>query len=257
MYKGLISDFDGTMHDKNRVISAPVQDALRRLTHAGFKFGFATGRQFDFIEPHACRFGEAHVVSGGACLVNSAGEVIRQHLIPAPVMRDVAEFIDQHGGSIVVKTHKHGYGNPPAMEMARSRPGLNLTPLDEIPTWDAASFYISSLPDEAWQVLLVRKDILLYKQRSRSGQLGFVADGVAPGVSKVTGIEWWCEYHNIRLEELVAIGDAENDLDMIEAAGLGLAVDNAVVELKTIADAVVPSLQDDGVAWAIKEYFKV
>ena len=73
----------------------------------------------------------------------------------------------------------------------------------------------------------------------------------------MTGIAWWCEYHNISLQELVAIGDAENDLDMIEAAGLGLAVGNAVTELKTIADAIVPSLQEDGVAWAIKEYFGV
>jgi hydroxymethylpyrimidine pyrophosphatase-like HAD family hydrolase len=53
---------------------------------------------------------------------------------------------------------------------------------------------------------------------------------------------------------VVAIGDQANDLEMIQWAGLGLAMGNAIPELKSIANQQLPSIDEDGVAIAIEQY---
>ena len=54
---------------------------------------------------------------------------------------------------------------------------------------------------------------------------------------------------------MIAFGDAENDEDMLLAAGVGVAMGNASDEVKAKADAVAPSVDDDGVAVFLREFF--
>ena len=58
----------------------------------------------------------------------------------------------------------------------------------------------------------------------------------------------------IKPEEIMAIGDQENDIAMIEYAGLGVAMDNAIPLVKEIANFVTKSNLDDGVAYAIEQH---
>lgn len=74
------------------------------------------------------------------------------------------------------------------------------------------------------------------------------------GVNKKRALEFVCSYLGIAPEEVMAIGDNENDLQMIEFAGLGVAMENAIEELKEIADYVTKSHEDDGVARAIEKF---
>ena len=55
-------------------------------------------------------------------------------------------------------------------------------------------------------------------------------------------------------EQLIAVGDSYNDLPMLEACGLGIAMGDAPSELKSIADYVAPSVDEDGLAVAIQEF---
>ena len=74
------------------------------------------------------------------------------------------------------------------------------------------------------------------------------------GVNKKRALEFVCSYLGIDPKEIMAIGDNENDLQMIEFAGLGVAMENAIEELKEIADFVTQSYEDDGVAKAIEKF---
>jgi len=74
------------------------------------------------------------------------------------------------------------------------------------------------------------------------------------GVNKKRALEFVCSYLGIDPKEIMAIGDNENDLQMIEFAGLGVAMENAIEELKKIADFVTQSYEDDGVAKAIEKF---
>ena len=76
----------------------------------------------------------------------------------------------------------------------------------------------------------------------------------ANGVSKAQGLKKLCRHLGIELSECIAIGDSENDLDLIRKAGLGLAVENAQQQVLDAADAIVPSNNNDGLAVAIHKY---
>jgi hypothetical protein len=63
-----------------------------------------------------------------------------------------------------------------------------------------------------------------------------------------------CEHLDVPLAEAMAIGDAAPDLEMMRVAGVSMAMGNAPPEVQAQVDVVGPGNQDDGVAWAIREY---
>jgi hypothetical protein len=75
----------------------------------------------------------------------------------------------------------------------------------------------------------------------------------APGVSKGAGLAALCADLGVAREDVVAVGDHRNDVEMLRWAGRGVAVANAVPELLAVADAVVPANADDGVAVLVGE----
>lgn len=75
------------------------------------------------------------------------------------------------------------------------------------------------------------------------------------GVKKSNGVKMLCEQFNISLDEVVAIGDERNDIDMIEMAGMGIAMGNAVNSVKKVAKDVTGKNTEDGAADSLKKYF--
>lgn len=74
------------------------------------------------------------------------------------------------------------------------------------------------------------------------------------GISKAKGLTFLCDSLNIPIEQTLACGDSENDLDIIKAAELGIAMDNAMDNVKSAADEAAPSNDEDGVAAIIEKW---
>ena len=75
------------------------------------------------------------------------------------------------------------------------------------------------------------------------------------GVHKANGLSRLIAHLGIDKSEVMACGDEENDLTMVEWAGLGVAMANATDKLKSVAKLVLPKTNDeDGIAWAIEHY---
>ena len=102
--------------------------------------------------------------------------------------------------------------------------------------------YISQLKDENFQHTTFTK--------SRAYFLEFFSNKV----SKAVAMEKLGEYYGIKQEEMIAIGDQTNDLPMIEYAGLGVAMANAVDKVKEAADYITLSNNDAGVAHTINKF---
>lgn len=74
------------------------------------------------------------------------------------------------------------------------------------------------------------------------------------GVTKGTGLKWLCQYLSIKVEETIAVGDADNDIEILKTAGLSIAMGNANEKVKQICDVVVSDHNHDGCAEAIYQY---
>lgn len=74
------------------------------------------------------------------------------------------------------------------------------------------------------------------------------------GVCKATGLNMLTEYLDISIEDVMAIGDSENDIEMLEAVGCGIAMGNALDSVKAVAKDVTLRNDEDGVAAAVEKY---
>ena len=80
---------------------------------------------------------------------------------------------------------------------------------------------------------------------------------VKSGLNKAVGIQKVANYLNIPKDRIVAFGDEDNDLEMIDYAGTGVAMGNAISPLKTIANAITLSNEEDGIAIFLEEKFNL
>ena len=85
-----------------------------------------------------------------------------------------------------------------------------------------------------------------------SGKMG--ADVVEKEASKAEGLKRLCQYYGMELGQTAAFGDSMNDYEIVSLAGIGIAMGNAVEELKTIADYVTDAVDQDGV-WNACRHF--
>ena len=74
------------------------------------------------------------------------------------------------------------------------------------------------------------------------------------GASKGAGVEWLLNRLGVEPSRVMAIGDGENDVEMLQLCGLGVAVGNAGAAARSVADVVVGSNDEDGVAEAIEQF---
>jgi Cof subfamily protein (haloacid dehalogenase superfamily) len=84
--------------------------------------------------------------------------------------------------------------------------------------------------------------------------LPFFLEVAHPDVSKGAGLQFVADRLGFRRDQTVAFGDGENDLELIDWAGYGVAVENADPKVKARADFVCPSVQEEGVAQVIEAF---
>ncbi|PEA52939.1 hydrolase Cof [Bacillus pseudomycoides] len=74
---------------------------------------------------------------------------------------------------------------------------------------------------------------------------------------KAAAVKWIANYYNVPLSKIVAFGDAENDIEMLELVGLGVAMGNSEKEVQLRANYVAPTNEDDGVAFTLQKIFSI
>ena len=82
-------------------------------------------------------------------------------------------------------------------------------------------------------------------------------EGTALGVSKAGSLGKACERLGISPEEVMAFGDAQNDMSMLDFAGYGVAMGNACDELKEMADEITATNNEDGIALTLSRHFDI
>jgi HAD superfamily hydrolase (TIGR01484 family) len=115
-------------------------------------------------------------------------------------------------------------------------------------------FIIILSDDEATRLLIAELGALF------AGRMRFVrsyprfAEGIPVGVSKGHALARLADHLGLALEETIGIGDNDNDLELVERAGLGVAMGNASPAVKAAADYIAPPVDEEGVIEVIKRF---
>ena len=185
-------------------------------------------------------------------LVRCEGEVLRRNPIPQADSEAWIDFAKRHSLSTMIFTEEGMFASQVNDVARRLRDQLEFLMPDEVPIDDLREH-------EAYQIIALMPVAL----DAEVGHLmphcrlprwhPYFTDIVARDNSKAHGMEAICRHFGIRQEETLAFGDGANDIEMLEWAGIGVAMGNADEKVKAHADRVTTDVDNEGIERAVEE----
>lgn len=247
--KMVVTDLDGTYLRSDKSISAYTEQVMAKLRQAGILFVVATARPVravrDFlpwVQYDAGIFHNGAVVWNGAERIGGTGIEESQKIVQK-ITREKA------GVHVAIEADDRLYAN---FDAQRIWPGIQYSStvnFAELSGKVADKLIIEAHSLE--EMAQYRKYIPehLYLQLSENA----IAMVMNRQATKTKGIQLLAGHFHISQEQIVAFGDDYNDIDMLQSCGIGVAVGNALEEVKRSADRVCGSNDEDGVAHWLSE----
>lgn len=257
MIKALFFDVDGTLVSfKTHKVPSSTIEALCMARARGVKILTATGRPHQLLNNIA----EVEDLMDGFILATGAqcvygDEVVRQDLIPANEVETIVDYCKSNNVPvIVVGTKDIQIVNRDATVDSVFYDMLKVTydkfdvPLEEV--MKQGVLQITPFLDEEQE----RELLPLVPNSTAARWYPAFCDFTSAKADKANGIRAIAEHMGIDISETMAFGDGGNDLTMLRAAGVGVAMGNALDEVKAHADYITSSVDEDGIANALKHF---
>ena len=250
--KAVFLDVDGTLLDKNNTVPQSTQIAIEKLREKGILTVVASGRQIDSyaaLPVNHIRF-DAYVMLNGAMLLDKN----RKRISGTPMKREVLDLIfrlfGEHCIPYALSTAAGRYINAVDETVRRTHQEIR-TAVPKVGKYNGEDVYMveAYVPVKDRQFLDALRDYCTITWWHDTG-----TDIVPKGVDKATGIERFLKLHNLDKEQIIAFGDAENDVSMLRYAGIGVAMGNAEQSVKEAADYVTDTSDNDGIEKALKHF---
>jgi len=247
----VLFDIDGTLADAEKVIPESTKAAVRQLQENDIYVAIATGRP-PFLFQDICKeLDIASFVSFSGQYVVFEGEVIYENPIAEAEILRLYELSAANRYPMIFMSNqemKATVGGHPHVKAGLSKLRFAYPEVDDR-FFEDTTIYQALLFCETDQELPIRCE----QGRSRFIRWNDVACDVLPGGgSKAVGIEKLLDAAGIQQAHSYAFGDGPNDVEMIETAGFGVAMGNAVPAVKAVADYVTDDVDHDGVAKGLR-----
>lgn len=269
-YDLIAIDIDGTLLTSRREVSPGTLRSLRRAVSAGKRVALCTGRSLNSGRAAAEQVppSTTQIFHSGALILETlGGPLLRAVNMPRDLAIELVDFCRSRGHDPLVyepvpESRYIWFERPRSANGWRERyleanadKAIQVDGLDEVLTRDPAQIAVAGRGSSMHEL---EAELASYGDRigiilSRSTLVGdyWCMEIVPAGVSKAKALAFLGERYGIGAERMISIGDNFNDLDMIEYAGLGVAMGNAPDAVRRAADLVAPTNDADGVAHVI------
>lgn len=264
MIKLIAIDMDGTLLKENKTISSNTLKSIKAAQEKGVKIVLATGRPLKGIKPYLDFLkingkNDFAITCNGAMVQN----IFTENVVAKQFMTiDDLLYLYELSKKLGVYIHAFVEGScisPNENPYANLEHSFNNIPIEII------DFYKLSKDTKIVKVLfgeepkkLKEASKRLPKGLNEKYNIMFSApvflEFLHPSVSKGFGVKLLAENFNISQDQIICIGDAENDIHMIKYAGLGVAMGNAFPSVKKIANYITKTNEEDGVAHVINKF---
>jgi len=264
-FKLVISDIDGTLKCSNQSISDFTKNVMDEIRGKGLLFTLASGRNLSGAKDIAegLNVDLPLVLSNGCILQKVSGEILHRALMPVSITKRVIEITDEFDHDLVLFVDD---------QLFYKKMTSNIEPIfGQIPD---ACHEINEWKNIHNQLGMVNKCMILERsfheklaaleyifEKEFSNKADFYRTNInhlevmPRGISKAVGLQKLIELLGIQIEEVIAFGDYDNDAELLAAAGLGIAVENATENVKSNADLVIGPCSEDAPAKFLMEMF--
>lgn len=263
----IVLDLDGTLLNDEKTISLKTKETLFKVKEAGHHVMIATGRPYRASEPYYQELGLTTPIVNfnGAYVhhpINASWQTIHSPL-KLGVVHDVVEsvhlldyenLIAEVKDDVYLQTADERLSGLLSMGNPRVTVGSLKDTLKENPTSLLIQAEDENVPIIRQHLQQVHAELIEHR---RWGAPFPVIEIVRRGLSKAVGIHHIAKEMHIPRERIIAFGDEDNDLEMIDYAGVGVAMGNAIPELKQIANEITVTNNEDGIAKVLIERLNI
>lgn len=262
-YKMIVVDMDDTLLTDDHTISEENKEMIFKAQEMGVYVVLASGRPTSAMTAYAKElkmdYYNSFMISFNGSTITDLKEdkVLFEHALTKEQIHSLYDFSQQNNTHIItylgeqIISERHSE----YIDIESTITGLELLivpSFKEAVTTSAVKCLLLEEPSYLKSVEAVLKDAM--PDLSVCMSKPFFLEAAPNGIDKAAAIQVLAEKLNIHQSEIIAIGNAGNDLTMVQYAGLGVWVDNVDAELREFGDVIVASNNDHGVAEVIKRY---
>lgn len=251
-YKIVFFDVDGTLIDyKTGNISDSTKNAMQKLKSQGIHIVAATGRPLSMCKDLELLGIDTFITANGA-YVKHQNKVIYKSVIDNQIVSNIKTLAKQKGQALTFFTEDlffNGIKTPETLQALHQTLSIKDYPkVDESIT--DKEIFLMCLYSTLETVETYKKTYpnLIFQQWHP-----YIANVLQREVSKSIAAKAVLDYFDFSAEEAIAFGDGENDMDLLQLVGLGIAMGNGHEKLKQVANFVTKNCDQDGIEFALKQ----
>lgn len=237
-YRMLALDLDETLLTRDKKITDKNKYWIQKATEAGVTVIFATGRGRQRVEHlrEELELNTPMVLTNGAEIWRRPGELLKRYHLEAEAVKELHALAAESGAAY------WGYNDEQLVGHKKWVKGISYE------NWQKFGIRHENL--DTIEALRESIEVIPKIEMTRSAPDNIEIS--VKGISKETGVKLVCDDLGLDIGDVMAIGDNLNDFQLIQAAGLGVAMENGDERLKKVAGKQTRSNEEDGVAYAIE-----
>ena len=264
-YQMIVLDLDGTLTNHEKKITPRTRNVLMEAQNRGKIVVLASGRPTAGVMPLAKELQlEKHggfilSYNGGKIVDCRTGETVFSRLLPLESNQKIIGLALEHRVDFLTYEEDHLVTNNADCPYGKLESKVNQMELVQVEDMmDYVKFQVPKflLLDDGDYLAMVepRVKAALGKNYSVYRSEEYFLEILPKGIDKAQSLERLLAVLGLTREEMIACGDGYNDLSMIQFAGLGVAMENAVFPLRKTADYITDSNNDDGIAKVVEKF---
>ncbi len=261
-YRLIAVDLDGTLVGSDCSVSSRNRQAIAQAKARGVIITLVTGRTFLAVQPitQTLQLTAPVIIYNGAAIRQPRdGKTLLHRPLPAILTQQIIGYLRRHGFSPVAFVDSALYSDQPIPASIAPHSGLEGMTIhvlgDNIERCDLAPEKIAVLVPERNAASLAKKLCARWDGKiSLSHPYPSLLEMTYRTSSKGRALCWLAERLNIPRACVMAVGDGDNDIDMLQWAGLGVAMGNAPHAIRAVSNYVADSVEADGLAQVIERF---
>lgn len=255
-YKALITDFDGTLVGLDFAPSLKVKEAVKKLLDNGFKVCIATGRTYWGTTEKVCQelnLKDPQIASAGGQIIDpTSGEIIWESYLDYESAKNIIEYLINNNHPFAAESGKYVFSDNPQVEEGYGL-GISFKNIKELDFKKVVKVFVPDMSlENTLRELFPDLNVIV-----AGLAIKHVLDITYKNVSKEAGAKQLSKILNIDLSEVVGLGDGYNDIPLISVCGFKVAMANAPIELKEMADLIVPDVEHEGLVTLIDTIYNM
>lgn len=248
--KGILLDVDGTLTNRQKIVSERVAKAITELANRDIKIGVSTGRSYPALLGYILPLfppESLHVVAGGGQIISAEGKTVWERIIPHKQVVNICSEVERAGAGYVFGQGPILYCSKELLVNFSRHPWpIDIRLTGGLKDWSTPLISILDLNEKVRNFLSQQKTLSVREIETDYRPPYF--DITVKGINKGSTARIWARKQGISLKDILAVGDSINDLELMQVVGLSAAMGQSPEKIKSVAQVTIGDTDEEGLA---------